>query len=182
MGFKIYTKKGDKGFTGLFGGTKVEKDDIRVEAYGTVDELNAHIGLLADLVDSGKIKDDLGRLQYNLFNIGSHLASTPEMVEQLPAIEKGLVDWMEHEMDRMDEELPELKNFILPGGHSVVSQCHIVRTVCRRAERRVISAKESLGDPDDIIQLLNRLSDYFFMLSRWLGKEYGINEKIWKSR
>jgi cob(I)alamin adenosyltransferase len=182
MGFKIYTKKGDKGFTGLFGGSKVEKDDIRVEAYGTVDELNAHIGLLADMLESKSLKKDLSRIQYNLFNIGSHLASTPDMSNQLPSIEEGLVGWMEKEMDRMDEALPDLKNFILPGGHPVVSQCHIVRTVCRRAERRVISAKDGLKDPSEIIQMLNRLSDYFFMLSRWLGKEIGIKEKIWKSR
>lgn len=182
MGFKIYTKKGDKGFTGLFGGSKVEKDDIRVEAYGTVDELNAHIGLLADKIDSEVLKTDLSKIQYNLFNIGSHLASTPEMSDQLPSIEENLVGWMEQEMDRMDESLPDLKNFILPGGHPVVSQCHIVRTVCRRAERRVISAKDSLSDPSDIIIMLNRLSDYFFMLSRWLSKEYGVDEKLWKSK
>ncbi|HKK89619.1 MAG TPA: cob(I)yrinic acid a,c-diamide adenosyltransferase [Saprospiraceae bacterium] len=182
MGFKIYTKKGDKGFTALFGGSKVEKDDIRVEAYGTVDELNAHIGLLADKLDSDLLKADLSRIQYNLFNVGSHLASTPEMSDQLPPIEKNLVSWMEQEMDKMDESLPDLKNFILPGGHPVVSQCHIVRTVCRRAERRVISAKESLSDPSDIIQMLNRLSDYFFMLSRRLSQEYGVDEKLWKSK
>ncbi len=182
MGFKIYTKKGDKGFSGLFGGSKVEKDDIRVEAYGTVDELNAHIGLLADMLDNESLKGDLGRIQYNLFNLGSHLASTPEMSDQLPAIEKNLVHWMEEQMDRMDESLPDLKNFILPGGHPVVSQCHIVRTVCRRAERRVISAKDSLNDPADIIKLLNRLSDYFFMLSRWINKEFGVEEKLWKPK
>jgi cob(I)alamin adenosyltransferase len=180
MSIKIYTRKGDKGFTSLFGASKVEKDDIRVEAYGTVDEFNAQLGYLTDMIIEPNIKDYLMGIQNELFNIGSHLAATEEMQNHLPALNPNLVKELEESMDSMNEELPELKNFIIPGGSRIISQCHIVRTVCRRSERRVVAARELVHGSEQIIRVLNRLSDYFFVLARFLTYKSGLQERVWK--
>lgn len=180
---KIYTKTGDSGETGLFGGKRLPKDDLRIEAYGTVDELNAHIGLLRDAEISSQDVDNLLEIQDRLFTIGSILASDPEKDNlKVPEISDGDVLRLESDMDRMDETLPEMRAFVLPGGHPIVSQCHVTRCVCRRAERRVVSlAAVSAIDPI-IIRYLNRLSDYLFVLSRWITRQKKATETPWKPR
>lgn len=183
MAFKIYTKTGDKGETALFGGRRVPKSDLRVDAYGTVDELNSFIGLLRDSVEDKRTRDELAQIQHRLFTLGAHLASDPAKHPPTPDLLPEDVQILEMEMDRMDEHLPALKNFILPGGHPTVSACHICRTVCRRAERLTVALVHS-GEPveDLALQYLNRLSDYFFVLARYLAKELGVEEVIWASR
>jgi cob(I)alamin adenosyltransferase len=172
---KIYTRTGDKGQTSLLGGTRVPKDHARIEAYGTLDELNSHLGMLRDL--SGHRRADLLLgIQEKLFSIGSRLASASEAEAdtfKVPHVE---------EADIMDRELPEMRNFILPGGHPAVSQAHICRTVCRRAERLVVGIAEQEALPAIIVRYLNRLSDLLFVLARWLGKELGAEEIPWKPR
>jgi cob(I)alamin adenosyltransferase len=181
---KIYTKTGDLGETSLFGGKRVFKDDPRVDAYGTVDELNAFVGLLIDaLEDQPATYQLLIEVQRRLFSLGAHLAADPNGSFKM---EHDLLDsdlvLLEQAMDTMDEVLPELRNFILPNGHSIVSICHVCRTVSRRAERSVVALQhESPVDPI-ALQYLNRLSDYFFVLSRFLGKNLGANEVIWTKR
>lgn len=176
---KIYTKTGDTGETSLFGGKRLAKDDLRIEAYGTVDELNSFLGLLRDLMESPAGKDRIKAIQDRLFTIGAVLASDPDK----PLLVKNITDddiaALESAIDAMNEDLPPLKNFILPGGHSTVSTCHICRCVCRRAERRVVgleSPTESLGI---ILRYLNRLSDYLFVLARKLSADLLAPEVIW---
>lgn len=183
MSFRIYTKTGDKGETALFGGRRVPKSHLRVDAYGTVDELNSFIGLLRDSVENQHIREILTHTQHRLFTLGAHLASDPEKHPPTPDLLPADISLLEQEMDTMDEQLAPLKNFILPGGHSTVSVCHLCRTVCRRAERLTVALSQS-GEPvDDLaIQYLNRLSDYFFILARFLSKELGVEEVIWKTR
>jgi len=180
---KIYTKTGDKGQTALFGGKRLPKDDLRIEAYGTVDELNAHIGLLRD---SGLTADDqniLIEIQDRLFTIGSLLASDPEKNNlQVPQIQDDDVTYLENLMDKMNEELPEMRSFVLPGGHVAVSQCHVARCVCRRAERRVVSLSAAASVGPLVIQYLNRLSDYLFVLSRSIAAQKKAAETPWKPR
>jgi cob(I)alamin adenosyltransferase len=183
MSKKVYTKTGDKGYTSLLGGTKISKNNLRIEAYGTIDELNSFIGLLSDHLtnDQSKFLDTVFRLteiQNNLFKIGSILSLDPtkKIGFELPSIDMDDVTKLETWIDDMDEKLPELKNFILPGGHVYVSTCHICRTICRRAERKCIL--ESI--PDEILIYLNRLSDYFFVLGRYIGLKMGSTEKIWR--
>jgi len=177
---KIYTKKGDDGTTGLIGGTRVNKFDLRIECYGTVDELNANIGMLNDLQEDVQIKEDLKSIQDLLFNAGSILAADPEKNKmKLPGITITDVAFLEQRMDEMTEELPELKHFILPGGHVAVSAAHIARCVCRRAERLVVHlSKKDKVDPI-ITQYLNRLSDYLFVLGRKIAQNLKINEIKW---
>lgn len=182
MSFKIYTKTGDQGETGLFGGTRLPKDHIRIESYGTVDELNAHVGMLRDHVEDGGLRDLLKKIQDRLFTIGSNLASDPEKELPTPDILDADIELLEQEMDRMDETLPELRNFILPGGHPAVSWCHLARCVCRRAERRVITLTQQESVAEIIIRYLNRLSDYFFMLGRYLAQQVKAEEVVWKAR
>jgi cob(I)alamin adenosyltransferase len=182
---KIYTKVGDKGFTSLIGGTKVLKSDLRIEAYGTVDELNAHVGLCKDLIEDKHVKEILLEIQDRLFTIGSTLACDPEkdIKMQLPSLHVDDVKLLEKEIDRMDAELPEMKNFILPGGHETVSQLHIARCVCRRAERCCVRIESGETDHEDvIIQYLNRLSDYLFELGRYITHLLGAEEVVWKAR
>lgn len=179
MAFKIYTKTGDKGQTGLFGGQRLPKDDIRIEAYGTVDELNSYLGLIADQSKTLKIDHKLRRIQAVLFDIGSHLAAQPSKVKQLPALPEALIEKVEALIDKMDEELQPLKSFILPGGHELVSHCHIARTICRRAERRVISLAKQEDIHTTIIPFLNRLSDYLFTLARYFSLKLGVKEVTW---
>lgn len=182
MAFKIYTKTGDKGETGLFGGKRLPKDDLRIEAYGTIDELNATVGALADDITSNYIRVFLRQVQNDLFVIGSHLATVPGKNLTLPQLPEAQIHVMETWMDKWDEALPPLKNFILPGGHPTVSKAHLARCVCRRSERRVIS----LGHREDvsplIVMYLNRLSDFFFMLGRTLAQDLQIEEIIWEPR
>jgi cob(I)alamin adenosyltransferase len=180
---KIYTRTGDKGTTSLLGGTRVPKDHARIEAYGTVDELNSHLGMLRDLAP-----DRAGMIipiQEKLFSIGSRLASSSEAEAdkfKVPHVEEADITGMEQAMDAMDKQLPEMRNFILPGGHPAISQAHICRTVCRRAERLVvrIAAEESL--PEIIVRYLNRLSDLLFVLARSIGHGLGAPETPWKPR
>jgi cob(I)alamin adenosyltransferase len=182
MAFKIYTKTGDKGETGLFGGARVPKNHIRVEAYGTVDELNSYIGLLRDLVDTPQYKAVLKDIQDRLFNIGSVLASDPSKNMITPDIKLSDIQMLENEIDTMENDLPPLKNFILPGGHSTVSFCNIARTVCRRAERMVVALNTNENVTPSVMEYLNRLSDYLFVLGRKIGKDLSAEEVIWKSR
>ena len=179
---KIYTKTGDKGLTGLFGGARIPKDDARIEAYGTVDELNSLIGVLAEHVDHPQTVEHLRTIQNRLFDLGSVLATDPNSDFKLPGIEVADIFFLEQQMDLMDEKLPALKNFIIPGGSPAVSYAHVCRTVCRRAERRVISLAQLAEIDQNMIIYLNRLSDYFFILARYLGLEADVPEVIWKAR
>ncbi len=182
MAFHIYTKTGDKGETALFGGKRVLKSHLRVDAYGTVDELNAFIGLLCDALESAPVKTSLQQIQHRLFSIGAHLASDPDKSPQAPDLTARDIQYLEDGIDEMEDHLPVLKNFILPGGHPVVSLCHVCRTVCRRAERLVVALHEQEPVDDRVLQYLNRLSDYFFVLARQLGQNAGAAEVIWTPR
>lgn len=178
---KIYTKGGDKGKTSLLGGTRVPKYDERVNAYGTLDELNSFLGLLRDFNISSHYKQVIIGIQNFLFTAESYLAAdSPESTGNLPELNEEQVLLLEKEIDAMNEELPELRSFILPGGHPVVSYCHISRTICRRAERIVILLAEEHPVDEVIIRFLNRLSDYLFVLARKLTKDLGATEIPWK--
>lgn len=178
---KIYTKTGDKGQTSLIGGTRVPKDNIRIEAYGTVDELNSWMGVIRDSINDDHTKKLVIEIQDKLFTIGSHLASDPEKSKmKLPEITDEHVALLEREMDAIDAVVPPMKNFVLPGGHLSVSYCHVARCVCRRAERCIISLTASAPVEDVIIRYLNRLSDYLFMLSRKLTMDLGAEEIPWR--
>ena len=179
MAFKIYTKTGDKGETGLFGGKRIPKDDLRIEAYGTIDELNAIIGGLADVIADHSITSFLRLIQADLFVIGSHLAKDPEKDLQLPALPGFRIQQFEQAMDDWDEKLPPLKNFILPGGHPTISSAHLARCVCRRAERRIVSLDRVSSQDPTIIQYMNRLSDYLFTLSREVARQLDVEEIKW---
>ncbi|MDG1252806.1 MAG: cob(I)yrinic acid a,c-diamide adenosyltransferase [Schleiferiaceae bacterium] len=182
---KLYTKTGDAGSTGLFSGQRVSKADLRLHAYGSLDELNAHVGMLADLGPES-LHDELKSIQSWLFSAGSHLANdSVDMLQRLPPVHADWVLRLEKAIDRMDAALPPLQNFVLPGGHLAVSQAHISRTVCRRAERlcaelQIALEGTSVPVPAHVLPLLNRLSDYFFALSRWLCVELGVQETPWK--
>ena len=177
---KIYTKKGDKGQTSLIGGVKVAKSNIRIHAYGTVDELNSCIGVVRDLYEEKQARSTLFKIQNLLFTIGSHLASHPEKSKMaLPEINEADITLLEQEIDRMNESLPELTHFILPGGHPAVSHCHVARCVCRRAERLAVELAEQEMVEAITIKYLNRLSDYLFVLARQIGKDFGAEELKW---
>lgn len=181
---KIYTRTGDKGQTGLLGGKRVPKDHARIEAYGTVDELNSHIGLLRDLA-AGLQQELLLDIQEKLFSLGSRLASASDEEAdrfKVPQVGDADITALETAMDDMNTVLPEMRHFILPGGHPAVSQAHICRTVCRRAERAVVTLGSQEAVPEHIIRYLNRLSDLFFMLARWLDHTLGSPEIPWKPR
>jgi cob(I)alamin adenosyltransferase len=185
MASKIYTKTGDKGTTSLIGGTKVPKSHLRIEAYGTVDELNSYIGLCKDLLSDEAGKKTLQEIQDRLFTIGSSLACDPikEPKMRIPDLKETDITLLEKEIDRMEEQLEPMKNFILPGGHTTLSQLHIARCVCRRAERCCVRLElESLEVEAIIIKYLNRLSDYLFVLSRYTGHQLNISEIPWKPR
>lgn len=193
MSIKIYTKTGDLGKTSLIGGTKVPKSHIRIESYGTVDELNSYIGLLNDhLAQSIKFAPanlqpqvTLKEIQDRLFTVGSSLAVDPEKEPKmkLPDLKEEDVELLEQEIDKMNEELRPMKSFILPGGHIAVSTAHIARCVCRRAERHCVnmSEQELFIDPL-VIKYLNRLSDYLFVLARYIAHLTGVGEIEWKPR
>lgn len=178
---KVYTKTGDQGITALLGGTRVPKFHERIEAYGTIDELNSHIGMVRDQSINQSISDELIAIQNTLFVIGSSLASDPEQPKvKIPAIGIADVEKLELAIDRMDTELPKMRNFVLPGGHASVSTGHIARCVCRRAERLVISLAGREFVDDTIIKYLNRLSDYLFVLCRWMALKLDTKEVPWK--
>ena len=180
---KIYTKTGDSGQTSLVGGTRVSKTELRIEAYGTVDELNSYVGLLRDQAVNDNRKDILKEIQDRLFTIGSILASEPEQTKKrIPDLHEGDIELLEKEMDKMDENLEPMRFFILPGGHQSVSFGHLARTVCRRAERIVLRLSQETEVNDLVIKYLNRLSDYLFVLCRMMIKELNIEEISWKPR
>ncbi len=179
---KIYTKTGDKGDTSLFGGTRVNKDHVQIEAYGTVDELNAHTGLLISSINEDNIKTELMAIQAILFDIGSHLASDGKNDDYLPALEDGFIKNLEESMDSMSKELSPLKSFILPGGNRRIALAHVCRTVCRRAERRVITLDSSKTVTEFIVRYLNRLSDYYFVLARYVSMLDGVDEQKWNPK
>ena len=180
---KIYTKGGDKGETGLYGGERVSKDSLRIETYGTVDELNSFVGLTLSEVSDSEIKKLLKQIQNTLFVLGSDL-STPDneknKAHQIPRITRSNYEEIEREIDKFDARLDELRNFILPGGSKGAALLHICRTVCRRAERRVVSLKNKVNLNPDIIILLNRLSDLFFVLARYENKISGTEDVKWQ--
>jgi cob(I)alamin adenosyltransferase len=180
---KIYTKTGDKGETSLIGGTRVPKFHIRIEAYGTIDELNSYIGLISCQPIDAHHQQLLKEIQDRLFTIGSSLAADPERSKmKIPDLLTTDITLLEEEMDRMNEVLPELKHFILPGGNTTVSYCHLARCVCRRAERLTVElAAQSFVDVNITIYL-NRLSDYLFVLARKLNADAKTVENIWIPR
>ncbi len=179
---KIYTRTGDDGTTGLVGGTRVKKHNIRLESYGTIDELNSYIGMIRSMQNDNSVNIILEIIQNKLFVIGANLA-TEESIdiirEHLPC-KKRDVDLLEQEMDRMNEQLPELRNFILPGGSQVSSVCHVARTVCRRAERRIVELSENHFVDEILVKFVNRLSDYLFVLSRYLNIAQNCPEILWE--
>lgn len=178
---KIYTKTGDKGETGLIGGTRVSKDNFRLEAYGTVDELNSYIGLLCSYNLEELSLQFLEKTQNNLFLIGSYLATDQDKTSaEKFLIKEHEILQIENEIDRLNEQLPELTSFILPGGNQAASISHICRTISRRAERKIISLNNSYNIDIQIIKYTNRLSDYFFTLARFINLLDGQTEKSWK--
>ena len=185
MAFKIYTKTGDLGKTSLIGGTKVAKSYIRIESYGTVDELNSYIGLVSDNTTHKHTKIILKEIQDRLFTIGSSLACDPdkEPLMKIPDLKEADIVLLENEIDKMNEILPVMKSFILPGGHVAVSTAHVARCVCRRAERLCVNMQQhELFIEPLVIKYLNRLSDYLFVLARFIGHLLGIAEIPWKPR
>ncbi|MBB6270169.1 cob(I)alamin adenosyltransferase [Pedobacter cryoconitis] len=180
---KIYTKTGDKGQTSLIGGTRVPKFHLRIECYGTVDELNSYIGLIQCQDIDPHAQQVLKEVQDRLFTIGASLAADPEKSKmKIPDLNLADISLLEQEMDKMNEILPELKHFVLPGGDTVVSYCHIARCICRRAERLTVNlAVDSFVD-DKVTIYLNRLSDYLFVLARKLGFDKKTDESIWLPR
>ena len=182
---KIYTKAGDQGKTSLIGGTRVPKSHIRIESYGTVDELNSFIGLLNDLVVDAKINADLKEIQDRLFTVGSSLACDPdkEPLMKIPDLKEEDITLLEREIDAMNEVLVPMKSFIIPGGDVAVSHAHVARCICRRAERGCVNLLENelFVDPL-VIKYLNRLSDYLFTLARFISHTNGAEELAWKPR
>ena len=187
---KIYTKTGDIGETSLFGGRRVLKSELRIETYGTVDELNSWIGLLRDVQTDNATKDLLKEIQDRLFTLGSTLAADPDNSKlKTPDLHESDVELLEKAIDKMDEVLAPLRNFVLPGGHVFVSYCHLARTICRRAERLSVAlnhshASDVSSNANELIAIkyLNRLSDYLFTLSRKMAKDLGAEEVNWLPR
>lgn len=187
---KVYTKTGDTGTTALFGGTRVPKHHIRIESYGTVDELNSHIGLIRDQDINVLYKEVLVELQDRLFTVGAILATPPEKetlkngqprLQNLGIIESD-IEFLENEIDSMEEALPPMTHFVLPGGHPTVSYCHIARCVCRRAERLAVHLNDIEPTDEFVIKYLNRLSDYLFVLARKLSHDLNADEVQWIPR
>jgi cob(I)alamin adenosyltransferase len=187
---KVYTKTGDKGTTALFGGTRVPKDHIRIESYGTVDELNSHIGLIRDQEMNQHYKDILIEIQDRLFTVGAILATPQEKevmkngelrLQKLGIIESD-IELLENEIDSMEDSLPQMTHFVLPGGHTTVSYCHVARCVCRRAERLAVHLSHNEAIDEMAIKYLNRLSDYLFVLARKLSSDLNADEVKWIPR
>ena len=186
MAFKIYTKTGDAGKTSLIGGTKVPKSNIRIESYGTVDELNSYIGLVSDYLNNDTLTVNVLReIQDRLFTIGSSLACDPEKepLMKIPDLKESDIQLLEAQIDTMNEVLPPMKSFILPGGHVAISTAHVARCVCRRAERLCVQLQQSDAFVEPlVIKYLNRLSDYLFVLARYIGHQFQVPEIPWKPR
>ncbi|MCK9403979.1 MAG: cob(I)yrinic acid a,c-diamide adenosyltransferase [Chitinophagaceae bacterium] len=185
MAQKIYTKIGDLGMTSLIGGTKVPKSHIRIDSYGTVDELNSYIGLVSDYATDGHTKILLKEIQDRLFTIGSSLACDPdkEPLMKIPDLKEADITLLEREIDAMNEVLPAMRSFLLPGGHIAVSTTHVARCVCRRSERCCVNMQENeMFVEPMVIKYLNRLSDYLFVLSRYMGYLLQVAEIPWKPR
>ena len=178
---KIYTKTGDKATTALFTGKRVPKHHIRIESYGTVDELNSYLGLIRDQKIDDVSKETLAIIQNKLFTVGAILATEPKKDNRLkiPRIHESDISLLEEQMDSMNKELPEMTHFILPGGHTTVSYCHIARTVCRRTERMISYLNENEPVPANVLAYINRLSDYLFVLARKLSKTLRAEEVKW---
>jgi len=180
---KVYTKKGDQGTTGLIGGTRVLKSSLRIDAYGTVDELNAYIGLIRDVVEDENIMKQLLEIQDRLFTMGSLMAADPiKSRMKLPTLTQQDVQNIETWIDEMDAQIEPMRSFVLPGGHTTVSFCHIARCVCRRAERIAVNLNQTEPLDGILIQYLNRLSDYIFTLGRKLAHDLKIIETPWVPR
>ena len=185
---KIYTKTGDLGDTSLFSGKRVRKNNVRIDSYGTIDELNSYLGLIRDHVNDKEVHENLIRIQSKLFTLGAMLATPAEKGDvkdkksrlQIDLIGPEDISHLEKEMDRMNETLPEMTHFILPGGHPAVSYCHVARCVCRRAERKTVELHDLEGVDPQILVYLNRLSDYLFVLARKLTRDNGVEEVPWK--
>ncbi len=179
---KIYTKKGDKGETSLIGGDRVKKHHIRIEAYGTIDELNSYIGILRSFTSDAINTNVLPEVQDRLFTIGSILASAPGSKMIVPDLHETDIVLLEKSIDKMHEELPELKSFVLPAGSLEIAHCHVARCICRRAERLIVDLAENQEVEPGIIQYVNRLSDYLFVLGRYTARMQGVEEVSWKPR
>lgn len=185
MSFKIYTKTGDKGSTSLIGGVRVPKSHIRIESYGTVDELNSYMGMVRDMANNTLINDWIHEIQDRLFTIGSVLATNPdkEVKMKLPVLHEADVIFLEQKIDEMNESLPEMRSFILPGGNLASSTTHVARCVCRRAERICVAMQQDNEVvPDLIVQYLNRLSDFLFVLARYISHINGVEDMPWRAR
>lgn len=177
---KIYTRKGDSGLTSLIDGDIVNKHNLSVDAYGTIDELNSFLGLLKDYIKDDKIKDILNKIQIKIFSIGSILASGKNKnISEKVKIEKKDVEYIELEIDRLNKDLPELKNFVIPGGHKTSSYSHVCRSICRRAERKISELNNKSSVDSNILAYVNRLSDFFFVLSRFLKYSDNVSESHW---
>lgn len=179
---KIYTKKGDQGNTSLFGGTRVPKSSARIDAYGTVDELNTVVGLAASYSLSDEGVEWVRKVQENLFVLGADLATPPSSKTRINRIDEEAITFLEQAIDRMQEELTPLKNFILPGGSPQGATLHMARTVCRRAERATVACGETEEISDLTVKYLNRLSDFLFVLARYENKHAGTREEVWKPK
>ena len=188
---KVYTRTGDKGTTALVGGARINKTDVRLEAYGTVDELNSQIGLLIAMTEKqatenesvGTMRDGLIRIQNDLFIVGTHLATDQSQTPLYPSaiLPEGETEFIEQSIDSMNEQLPEKQGFVLPGGSVAAAQAHVCRTVCRRAERRIAALAETATVGPEIMQYINRLSDYLFILAKIINFNMGHSEIIWQS-
>jgi cob(I)alamin adenosyltransferase len=185
MSFKIYTKTGDKGSTSLIGGVRVPKNHIRIDAYGTVDELNSVLGMVNDIAKDEKINGWIREIQDRLFTVGSVLATAPDkdVKMKLPDVHDTDVTWLEQLIDEMNSVLPEMRSFILPGGNLASSTCHVARCVCRRAERICVAMQQEEEQvPDLVIKYLNRLSDFLFVLARYISHTNGAEDVPWRAR
>lgn len=180
---RVYTRTGDKGMTSLVGGVRIKKNDDRLEAYGTVDELSSQLGVLVSMLPDGEDRNNVIRVQRNLFNVCTHLATDQSQTPLYPSahLPAGEVEFIEAEIDRIMNMLPERQGFILPGGSREAAQAHVARTVCRRAERRIISLVESAEVGQEIIQYVNRLSDYLFVLAKKINFNKGTSEIVWQN-
>lgn len=178
---KIYTKTGDKGMTSLIGGTRVPKNSRRLEAYGTIDELNSYLGMIRSFPVDAQIASELVEIQSRLFDVGGNLATDPQSkdLKVKLGVKDTDIELLERGIDRMEAEVPPMKYFVLPGGNRVVSFCHIARTVCRRAERRILDLAEEAEVDEQVIKYVNRLSDYLFMLSRKIAADLHVEEMKW---
>lgn len=180
---KVYTRTGDTGMTDLVGGVRIKKCDVRLEAYGTVDELSSHLGLMVSMMDDCEDRQLLLRIQNDLFNVGTHLATDQSQTPLYDSakLPEGEVERLEKAIDRINDELPGFQGFVLPGGTQAAAQCHVCRTVCRRAERRIDELMEEAAVGAEIIKFINRLSDYLFVLAKKINFNTGHSEILWQN-